>query len=575
MSDLQDALSRPLTPVPMGAANIDPNYRYGTHAPRPSLEPPIAKSWLFEIVDRESGNIDESFTLILPPTAITIKEPHRVSITKTFGNAFVDDYGKDNIQITLKGFSGTAHAFPTFKTAGSQQEWSDVSLAASSAASQGRNPTDGYTGRDAFYIFRDKIMRYKDLEGWEKKELRVYDLADEQAYKCVLLEFTLDRNAEQPINRYPFTISLFVYQRLDQLTPKLTTIPISKEPVSALNEVDSLLDKIEQTYRNLQDIIDKVSLLKARSLELRTRYAQFLAQTTQLITSPLDIAKNFIDTAFSAMGLAYDTFRAGKYTRERYMNVEELFRGSLNEGLRIYGFQITQGWQVSKTVTIEGDAGIDTNTDITVATTRSIAPRTYEYSGLNVYTIKGDDTLQGIAQKELGDENLWPYIALVNSDIASNDDLVPGNELFLPIQVEPSEGTNKEQFIMTEDTARDPYGTDIRIDADGNLIIQENSDLALISGIANVKQAVDLMLNTEVGSLIKQSAYGIIAQAGFAGSSMAIRYLKLAIRSTLIQDPRIQNIDNMIVSLTSDVLNVSMNIGVVGAELSLPVSVAL
>jgi len=570
MSDLSPF--RPLTPAPMGAASIDPDYKYGRNAPRPDLEPFLSKSWLFEIVDRKSGKIDESFTLILPPQSYTIKEPQRVSITKTFGNAFVDDYGPDNIQITLKGISGTAHAFPTFNTKGNQQEFSDVSLVVSDAERVGRTQKTGYTGRDAFYIFRKSIIRYKDKANWEKKELRVYDLADEQAYKCVLLDFTVDRSSEMPINRYPFTISLFVYQRLDKLTPLLSPIQISKEPISALNQADSLLDKVEQLYRGLEGIIDKVSLLKARSLELRTRYNQFLTRTTRIITSPLDIAKSFVDIAFTALGTAYDTFRAGKYTRERYMGASELIRGTMNEGLKIYGFQISEGWQVSKTVTIEGDAGIDAPEDVAGAVARSITPQNYEYSGLNVYTVKGDDSLQRIAQNELGNEGLWPYIAAVNSNITSNNDLVPGDEIFLPIQLEPSEGTNKEQFILTEDVARDPYGSDIRVDDIGNLVIQENSDLALISGIENVKQAIDLRLNTAIGSLIKQSAYGITAQAGFAGTTMAIRYLKLAIRATLIQDPRIQSIDNMIVSIGADTLHIGMNIKLVGAEQSLPVS---
>ena len=76
----------------------------------------LAKSFLFAVVDSETENIETSFTLVVPPNAYSIKEPHRVSIIKTFGNAFIDDYGPDNIQLVIKGISGTAHAFPTFKT---------------------------------------------------------------------------------------------------------------------------------------------------------------------------------------------------------------------------------------------------------------------------------------------------------------------------------------------------------------------------------------------------------------------------------------------------------------------------
>lgn len=548
------------------------DYPYGRNAVQPDLESPVSKSWLFEIVDRESGKVSTSFTLILPPKSYSIKEPQRVSITKTFGNAFVDDYGPDNLNITLKGISGTAHVFPTFTTTGKNSAYTDVALTARDVS---RNvETSGYNGRDAFYVFRDRIMRYKDKAGWEKKELRVYDLADEQAYKCILLDFTLDRASEQPL-WYPFAISLFVYARLDKSKPKLDVIKISRDPIAAMNDADSFLDKITQLYKGLEAIGDNVALLKAKSLELRTRYNKFLTQTTQLIVSPLDIAKNFIDIAFTGMGVVYDTYQAGKYTEKRYIEASELFRATLNQGLKIYGYQISEGWQVSKTLVIEGDGGLDTPEAIIDPVSRIVDLRSYEFSGLDVYTVKGADSLQSIALVELGDEDLWPYIAAVNDSVDSNDDLIAGETLYIPVQIDSVEDINKEQFILTEDVVRDPYGTDVKLDSDGGIIVQENSDVALISGVENVQQAIDLRLSTTVGSMIKQSVYGIVAQAGFAGESMAIRYLKLSIRAALIQDPRIESIDNMVVSLGSDVLNVSMDVGIIGAEAALPVTASL
>ena len=40
----------------------------------------LEKSWLFEIVDRKSQTVRESFTLVLPPNTVQIKEPQRVSV---------------------------------------------------------------------------------------------------------------------------------------------------------------------------------------------------------------------------------------------------------------------------------------------------------------------------------------------------------------------------------------------------------------------------------------------------------------------------------------------------------------
>ncbi len=575
MSDLFNrGLGVPRTGV--GEANIKKSpygrtYPYGRFGPEVSLEGPLSKSWLFEIVDRKGEKIIESFTLIMPPQSYSIKEAQRVSITKTFGNAFVDDYGPDNLQITLKGISGTTHAFPTYKTKGPAKTFTDIGAAVSGSSKVADN-SEGYTGKTAFYEFRNKIMRYKEQAkgAFDRYELRVYDLADEQAYKCVLLEFAVDRSSDNPL-RYPYTISLFVYEKLEAL--KVATrkdVPkISKNPLAALNDADSFLDKVQDLYRDVQNVVNQTALLKARSLELRTRYNRFLTQTTRVVTSPLDVAKNFIDTAFSALGVAYDTYRAGKYTFERYVGSVELLRATLNEGLRLYGFQISEGWQRERNIQLEVDAGVNTES---ATVSRSVDSQSYTYSGLNVYTVRGEDTLQSIASDQLGDEDLWPYIASVNADISSNADLVAGDEIFIPIQIETDAEANKEQFILTEDAARDPYGTDIRLDQNGNLVVQESGDLALVSGIQNVEQAVDLILNTPSGSMIKQAAYGITAQAGIAGTEIAIKYLKIAIRTALVKDPRISAVTNMVVSLGRDALNISMDIGVVGAEESLPVT---
>ncbi|MDE1868062.1 MAG: hypothetical protein KGI08_10200, partial [Thaumarchaeota archaeon] len=185
----------------------------------------LDKSWLFEIFDTRKEIVETSFTLVFPPQAIIIKEPQRIALTKTFDNVFVDDYGPDNLEITIQGISGTTGVFPTFNTSGSgmlsstnfSQTGTFLQNLLPSAGDIAIQPTvslQGYNQRSAFYTFRDTIMRYKDSGEYEYKELRVYDLYDSQAYKCILVDFTLSRNSKTPI-WYPFEIKLFVYARLD------------------------------------------------------------------------------------------------------------------------------------------------------------------------------------------------------------------------------------------------------------------------------------------------------------------------------------------------------------------------
>ena len=75
----------------------------------------LSRSVLFEIVDIEGG-VEQSFTLVIPPMAWSVREPARVHNEKTFGGSFTDDYGEDNLEIIIAGHSGTDRAFPTYST---------------------------------------------------------------------------------------------------------------------------------------------------------------------------------------------------------------------------------------------------------------------------------------------------------------------------------------------------------------------------------------------------------------------------------------------------------------------------
>lgn len=562
-------------------------YPYGDHRARTrpvSLEAPISKSWLFEIVDRETLIVDESFTLILPPQSYTIREPQRVSITKTFGNAFVDDYGSDNIEITLKGISGTARVFPTFTRNGRQSRFPDTSNFSRDAD----RATFGLNGRDAFYQFRNNIMRYKDSPDWGTKELRVYDLADEQGYKCVLLDFTLDRTSEKPLH-YPFSISLFVYARLDNYRIRLKPINISRDPATALSKVDAGISRLQALYQFSQDIVNAAAAVKNRAQELRSRLNRALTQISRILTSPLEFTKNLVDAVVTLSRIGHDAYLAGKMTLDQYLGFSELIRDSLNNGLGVYGYQIAEGWQRIRPITFDRDAGVNPEGGETGLTggsgvsgvrgrgrsaaaqvSRDSEPETYNTSGVTSTTVGGEDTLQSIAQRELGDEELWPNIAAVNDGILSSDDLVPGQVLFIPIESDPTEDNPNAQFIFSENQSRDPYGSDIRLNENGDILF-DGSDFSLVSGVPNVRQAINLRLNTEVGSLIKQSAFGITAQAGSAGSSMALGYLRMSIRSTIIQDPRVASVDDLQVNLRADVVQISMNIRMVGSDITFPV----
>ena len=173
----------------------------------------LSRSVLFEIVGPQ-GNVEESYTLVIPPMSWRVIAPARVAVSKTFGGSFIDDYGEDNEMITITGHSGTARAYTTYRTQGKANQHPTIQVETYNS----QVGSETYNGRDAFYTFRNSIMRYRAREGYEKRDLYVYDLYDSQSYICVLLDFILDRTIQYPF-RYPYVINLFVRQRLDEQRP--------------------------------------------------------------------------------------------------------------------------------------------------------------------------------------------------------------------------------------------------------------------------------------------------------------------------------------------------------------------
>lgn len=546
----------------------------------------LSKSWLFEVVNSQTNTIETSFTLILPPQSYTVREKHRVSITKTFGNAFIDDYGPDNLEITIKGISGTAHVFPTFRTKGPVGSLSDNMPAMDSnfnlelereraMAVPGLSDLggeEGYNARGAFYTFRNDIMRYKDLGNFDKKELRVYDLGDEQSYKCALLEFSVDRTSDKPL-WYPFTISLFVYARLDN---KAATSPrfiqVAKNPLVELERIENTADSATSLFQDVKEFVNQFAKAKAEVAKVRSQFNTYLSQTRQIVESPLTAIKHLVGICTETGGIAADILNAGKITIDRYANSGEMIESMIRSSLAVYGFALTDGSQQDRTEVLEVNNDLDLG-DTGDEPEPAAENETYTFNSVAVHMVTGGQTLQDIALEELGDSTLWPYIASLN-EINGNDDLQPGDTLYIPV-ASGSGDIDTTQFIITENRYNDPYGTDIKLDHTGAMVLYESGDTYLITGLDNIMQAVNIRLTTIQGSLIKQSAIGIAAGAGLAGTRLSTNYLRMSIKRTLIEDPRISDVKNIRLVLDGSDIHVSLDIIPSAYNITLPVDVVI
>jgi hypothetical protein len=532
---------------------------------------------MFQIVDSQSKMIEAAFTLVLPPQQMSVKEKQRVTITKTFGNAFIDDYGPDNKEITIRGISGTSSVFPTYSPSGVSsgtgtefQTWKTMQETLGSPASGGT----GYNGRSAFYTFRDTIMRYKEkfTADYDKKELHVYDLYDEQAYKCVLLDFTLDRSADKPFY-YTYSISLFVYEDLmGKNAFKPTPIPVGGNITSIFDNLDGLLQWTKDFAAPFRQLSSSLALIENTLKLIKGRWDTSLSDLRFVIESPLKLTQQMLQLCLDVGKLVGDAYEEGRMVVQDYTSFIETIQGMVSNTLHMYGIAISTQSTQSNTIAVSEDKGIATSEESAGPNDRSSETNTFTYYGYIIRTLSAGDTLQGLALTYLGDPSLWVFIASING-IQGNEDLTSMETIYIPIPVEA--GSAKDLFVLSEDPKRDPFGADIRIDSNGNIIISEGGDLALVYGLTNLVQAINIRMQTSPGSLIRQTAYGLLSTPGDAGTEAALSYVRTAFRSSLIADTRIRNATNIQVVFSGGSVFLSADIEVIGMDKTIPVSVKI
>lgn len=504
----------------------------------------LPRSFLFEIIDIQTNQILQSFTLVLPPQQLSIREKQRVSLTKTYDRTFVDDYGPDNLEITIRGMSGTAHAFPTFQTSGI----TNASLPKQVTSA----PEVGYRDVDAFLAFRNSIIRYKQGSDFSNKRLRVYDLFQAEAYECVLLDFTLDRSSDNPY-RYPFTISLIVLT--DLLAPRAPNQESLFTPITTSSYL-SMIQAITTAFVWVNALRGVASTLQTYTNLITGTLDTVVGQISSagdailsLASFPTSAVSQLVDAFADMNAAAYNLYKNAGITIEQYVQIADTTAAGISSNLRLWSASVQASANKSQQI-----AGIATKNLSLAPSSAAAEPGSGQSmvstqqdvltcAGFRQIVIGGADTLRSIAQRELHDPSLWPYIASINGLTQGDSSLVSGMALTIPSL---SFGLSNPN-VLKYTAESDPLGSDIRIDANGNHIV-EGGDFTTIGSVAAMAQAINNRLSTQQGAIILHNAYGLLIHVGQAASAAAETYVKMAITATLLDDPRVFSVDSVLLS---------------------------
>ena len=182
--------------------------------------------------------------------------------------------------------------------------------------------------------------------------------------------------------------------------------------------------------------------------------------------------------------------------------------------------------------------------------------------GWRTASIKENDTIHRLALRELGTAEKWADIVALNGlrppylGVSESQGVLPyGGTILLPIYRADS---------VAEIT--DPFLTDILLDEDGFIMTDGNGDIATVSGVENLKQALKMRVVSRKRQLLFHPDYGCWAYSliGSVIRNSVAQLAKFYAESAMREDWRISGIENTdtylikdSVSLVSTVIPVS------------------
>ena len=164
------------------------------------------------------------------------------------------------------------------------------------------------------------------------------------------------------------------------------------------------------------------------------------------------------------------------------------------------------------------------------------------------YTVQAGDTLQSIASAKLGDASLAGVIANLNGmlDAGTMNDGAPlraGVKLLLPAPTGAVAPLTKDGAAVQVD----PYGVDLLLDRNGDLVFPGDGplDLAVIQATPNYVQALTSRCRTVQGEHKVFPSYGLPAHVGSAATVTTAGLLASQLRAQLTMDPRTTSVNNI------------------------------
>jgi len=453
----------------------------------------------------------------------------------------------------------------------------------------------GHSGFEEFHELRSYIRAYveaKRLDTRQNGELRLVfkNFKDSEFLFVEPMKFSMKRSAQSPL-MYGYSIALKgIGVSLDH----------KKDEASFFENIDTIIDtvadyleigqkiivgsigivsRIERDVTNtiiipITKLIGAVRAVGTGVLGFTRAFVDDLKKTIEVVESNLNDAFGRDTSDFNtATGKTQLFTGSGRETTYQELQVLNAF-GSVKRGLLLLAAQEDPFF--AKNV-------YDANKDA-IAGSFGDKYTFREPKSVRQVRILGNDDIQTIAARELGNVDTYRDIVLLNSlkppyiDISGgNGVLKPGDLILIPQQSASNQigVLQNKQYNITRffNFAEKNLGVDLRLNADGDLILTNASDFSLVAGVENLVQAIGIRLLLERGSLKRHPSVGTNLQIGSKTTNIA--ELRDQIVGSLATDPRIESIPFVQLFQESGTTRINMILKIKQLEQPVPIPLSL
>lgn len=510
------------------------------------------KTWMIEFCLNDVPV--DAFAFSVPAQREEFQNPQRISETKTFGGIVYDDYGNDTGKITLSGTS-------------INEEIKRIYCGEKKAEKQ-------LGGADEIHLLREKLKEYGKQEKLKGKTVYLYELNPQgtkytEIKKQVLIsDYTITRSKENPL-QYNYTINFIV---IENDTKAITSKEFLKKFTDAIdkacdkiNDLTSILEDGLNVYRKAIDFIAKVknnvSKVKNAIQNLENIISGYVETTADIIKETLKLGDFIIDESIRiTLGSGIEIYNAAKELNDAcndVVNYIEDFASNktaitqdILEKYQMTTDDIVNTWKVIAGDITDQSAMISTLTKKgAVNTSYAIIPGGTNQDdtvivtfGFTKTTVDSATTWDALALKYYGNSEYGNLIALYNSSNGGKTELNAGEQIYIPI-LSNSYIANEDNEVYCSPSEKDNYGKDILINEDGDLATHLD-DFKLVENKSNLSQAINMRLRTAINTRIRNITYGIRASIG--NPELAKPFIISSIKSTLLEDPRVQSIEGLV-----------------------------